>query len=231
MMEYIQNGNVRFYLILAICILLIYIPYIGKYVRLISTMIHEGGHVLMGFLLGEKTVKVNLFSDASGEASITISNKFKKFLIALAGYPSTALIALLSFWFISRGYNYYYVIGISVLTFLFLIFYIRNVFGIIWAISFILGNGLLVYYQQLVVIEILAQAYACIIFIESVFSCFILVYVSFSSSKTLSDASNISSVIHLPKQLVSLIFTSFNLYIAYLSIMNFFPVITKNIFI
>lgn len=231
MMEYIQNENVRFYIILAICILLVYIPYIGKYVRLISTMIHEGGHVLMGLLLGEKTVKVNLFSDASGEASVTISNKFKKFLIALAGYPSTALVALLSFWLISKGYNYYYVIGISLLTFLFLIFYIRNLFGIIWAISFTLGNGLLVYYQQLVVIEILAQAYACIIFIESVFSCFILVYVSFVASKTVSDASNISSVIYLPKQLISLIITSFNLYIAYLIIMIFFPLITKNIFI
>jgi len=60
-----------------------------------------------------------------------------------------------------------------------------------------------------------------------VFSCFILVYISFTSSKILSDASNISSVIHLPKQLIALFFTVFNVYIAYVSVMNFFPDITK----
>lgn len=229
MIEFLHNDNVRFYIILSACIVLIYIPYIGKYVRLISTMIHEGGHVLMGLLLGEKTVKVNLFSDASGEASITISNKFKKLLIALAGYPITALMALCSFWLLSKGFNYYYVIGILILTSLFLVFYIRNLFGVIWAISFVIGNGLLLYYQKVNIVEILATAYACIIFLESVFSCFILVYVSFTSSKTLSDASNISSVIHLPKQLIALFFTFFNVYIAYLSVMNFFPDITKNI--
>lgn len=229
MNEFLHNDNVRFYIILSACIVFIYIPYIGKYVRLISTMIHEGGHVLMGLLLGEKTVKVNLFSDASGEASITISNKFKKLLIALSGYPITALMALCSFWLLSKGYNYYYVIGVLILTSLFLEFYIRNLFGVIWAISFVIGNGLLLYYQKVNIVEILATAYACIIFLESVFSCFILVYVSFTSSKTLSDASNISSVIHLPKQLIALFFTFFNVYIAYLSVMNFFPDITKNI--
>ncbi|MDD3281277.1 MAG: M50 family metallopeptidase [Bacteroidales bacterium] len=227
MIDFLHNENVRFYIILSACIVLIYIPYIGKYVRLISTMIHEGGHVLMGLILGEKTVKVNLFSDASGEASVTISNKFKKFLIAAAGYPTTALMALCSFWLLSKGFNYYYVIGVLILTSLFLVFYIRNLFGVIWAISFIAGNGLLLYYQKITIIEILATAYACIIFLESVFSCFILVYISFTSSKILSDASNISSVIHLPKQLIALFFTAFNVYIAYVSVMNFFPDITK----
>ena len=229
MIDVLHNENVRFYFILAACIVLIYIPYIGKYVRLISTMVHEGGHVLMGLILGEKTVKVNLFSDASGEASVTISNKFKKLLNATAGYPMTAIMALCSFWLLSKGFNYYYVIAILILTSLFLVFYIRNLFGVIWAISFIIGNGILLYYEKISIIEILATAYACIIFLESVFSCFILVYVSFTSSKTLSDASNVSSVIHIPKQLIALIFTLFNVYIAYLSIMNFFPEITKNI--
>lgn len=223
MSELLSNEIFRFYSILAICLVLIYIPYIGKYVRLISTMIHEGGHVLMGLLMGEKTLKVNLFNDASGEAAISISNKFKKVMIALAGYPSTALAALLSFWLISNGYNYYYVIGLSVLTLVFLIFYIRNAFGIFWSISFIILNAVLVYYQQIQAIELLAHIYASIIFLESIFSCFILVYVSFKSPKTLSDAGNIASVIYLPKQLIALLFTTLNIYIAYLNVTYFFP--------
>lgn len=93
MMVYLYDDTIRFYIILLACIALVYIPFIGKYVRLISTMIHEGGHVLMGLLLGERIVKVNLFSDASGEANVTVSNKFKKLLIAIVGYPSTALMA------------------------------------------------------------------------------------------------------------------------------------------
>ncbi len=218
-----NDDTIRFYIILFACIVLIYIPFIGKYIRLISTMIHEGGHVLMGLILGEKIIKVNLFKDASGEAAVSISNKFKKLMIALVGYPSTALMAFFSFWLISKTYHYYYVIGITVLVAIFLLFYIRNLFGIIWALSFVIANGLLIYFQQLTTISILAQIYACIIFIESIFSCFILTYISFASPKTQSDASNVASVIFLPKQLVAIIFTAFNLYIAYVTTICFFP--------
>ena len=49
MMVYLYDDTIRFYIILLACIALVYIPFIGKYVRLISTMIHEGGHVLMGY--------------------------------------------------------------------------------------------------------------------------------------------------------------------------------------
>lgn len=223
MMVYLYDDTIRFYIILLACIALVYIPFIGKYVRLISTMIHEGGHVLMGLLLGERIVKVNLFSDASGEANVTVSNKFKKLLIAIVGYPSTALMAFFSFWLISEDYHYYYVIGITALFFIFLLLYIRNLFGVFWALSFVIANALLLYYQQLTFIHILAQVYACIIFVESIFSCFILLYISFVSPKTQTDATNISDVIYLPKQLVAVLITAFNLYFAYLSVMYFFP--------
>ncbi len=228
MFELLSNEIFHFYSLLVLCLVMMYIPYIGKYVRLISTMIHEGGHVLMGLLMGEKTLKVNLFNDASGEAAISISNKFKKLMIALAGYPSTALAAFLSFWLISKGYNYYYVIGLSVLTLVFLVFYIRNAFGICWSISFIILNAVLVYYQQIQAIELLAHIYASIIFLESIFSCFILTYVSFKSPKTLSDAGSIASVIYVPKQLIALLLTTLNIYIAYLSVIYFFPRILLN---
>lgn len=226
MINILQDENFRFYIILLFTWILIYIPFIGKYVRLISTMIHEGGHVLMGFLLGEHTLKVNLFSNASGEALVTISNKLKKLLIAVAGYPSTALIAFLSFSLLSKGLHFYYIIGIIIITLLFLILYIRNIYGVIWSISFIIINLIVLYFQYHTLMKLMAQAYACIILLESVFSCFILVYVSFTS-KTISDASNISSVIYLPKQLVALLFTAFNIYMAYMSVTHYFPSINS----
>lgn len=226
MLNYLQDENFRFYVILLFTWVLIYIPYIGKYVRLISTMIHEGGHVLMGCLLGERTLKINLFSNASGEASVTISNRFKKLLIAVAGYPSTALIALLSFWLLSKDLHFYYIIGIGLISLLFLLLYIRNIYGVIWSISFIIINFIVLYFQYHTLMELMAQAYACIILLESVFSCFILVYVSFTS-KIISDASNVSTVIYLPKQLVALLFTAFNIYMAYISVTHYFPSINS----
>lgn len=221
-MKYLQDESFRFYVILLFAWVLIYIPYIGKYVRLISTMIHEGGHVLMGCLLGERTLKVSLFSNASGEAAVSVSNKFKKLLIAIAGYPSTALIAFLSFWLLSKDLHFYYIIGISLITLTFLLLYIRNIYGIVWSVSFIAINFIVLYFKYQTLLELMAQAYACIILLESVFSCFILVYVSFKS-KTVSDASNVSSVVLLPKQLVALLFTAFNLYMAFISVTYYFP--------
>lgn len=222
MITFFNNESIQFYLILLTVWITIYIPYIGKYIRLISTMIHEGGHVWMGWMLGEKTVKINLFSNAGGEASVTISNKFKKLLIAIAGYPLTALMAFFSFWLLSKDLHVYYIIGIVSISFLFLLLYFRIFFGIIWAVTFISINVCLLYFHYHLLIHILAQAYACIILLESVFSCFILMYVSFTSNIT-SDASNIASVLYLPKQFIAILFTAFNVYMAYVTITHFFP--------
>ena len=91
-METIFSNTTTFYIVLLACLVVMYIPYIGKYIRVLETMIHEGGHVLMGAIVGTKINKINLFSDTSGETHITGAGKFKTVLIALVAIPFLRLL-------------------------------------------------------------------------------------------------------------------------------------------
>ena len=52
-----------FYITMSACFITMYIPVVGRYIRVLETMTHESGHVLMALLSGAKINKINLFSD------------------------------------------------------------------------------------------------------------------------------------------------------------------------
>ena len=47
MAELWRNDAFRFYLMLAGCVGLMYLPVVGRYLRMLATMVHEGGHVIV----------------------------------------------------------------------------------------------------------------------------------------------------------------------------------------
>ena len=200
-----------------------YIPYIGKYIRVLETMIHEGGHVLMATVVGVKINKINLFSDTSGETHIAGAGKFKTVLIALMGYPFSSAFAYGSFWAIKQGYHTIFVGTLCAVTLFFLLFYIRNKYGIFWSITFIAANVYLLFLQKIKIINILASVYADILFLSSLFSCFILVYLSFKSSNKAGDATLIKKSVHIPAQITALLFLAVCVWIAFVTVKHFFP--------
>jgi hypothetical protein len=224
----LNNPNILFYLVLLACLAVMYIPYIGKYIRVLETMIHEGGHVLMAAILGTKINKINLFSDTSGETHIAGAGKFKTVLIALVGYPFSSAFAYCSFWAIKQGYYYIFVGTLCVITLFFLLFYIRNKYGIFWAITFIAANACLLYFEKIEIINVLAGVYADILFLSSLFSCLILVYLSFKSSNKAGDATLIKKSVHIPSQITALIFISVCGWIAFVTVKHFFPLVVIN---
>ena len=86
MAELWRNDAFRFYVMLAGCVGLLYLPVVGRYLRMLATMVHEGGHVLVALLLGEKPQKVGLFRDTSGVALVETTAKWKALLVSMAGY-------------------------------------------------------------------------------------------------------------------------------------------------
>ena len=223
MVKIFNNTDILFYITLFACFVVMYIPYVGKYIRVLETMIHEAGHVLMAAIVGVKISKINLFSDTSGETHIAGAGKFKTVLIALAGYPFSSAIAYVSYWAINQHYHTIFVGTLCVITLFFLLFYIRNKFGIFWAITFIVANTYLLYIKKIQIINILVSIYADILFLSSLFSCFILVYLAFKSSNKSGDAALIKKSAHIPAQLTALLFLAVCVWIAYSTVKHFFP--------
>jgi len=222
MKDIFSNPTILFYVMLLACLGVMYIPYIGKYIRVLETMIHEGGHVLTAAVLGSKINKINLFSDTSGETYIA-TGKFKTVLIALMGYPFSSAFAYASFWAIQQNYHYFFVGTLCVITLFFLLFYIRNKYGIFWAITFIAANAYLLFLDKIKIIKILAMVYADILFLSSLFSCLILVYLSFKSPNKAGDAALIKKSTHIPAQLTALLLFAVCAWIAFVTIKHFFP--------
>jgi hypothetical protein len=227
MKELLSNEIFIFYTILGLCLIVMYIPVIGKYIRVLETMIHESGHVLMALLTGSKINKVNLFSDTSGETHIMTTGKIKTMFIAWAGYPFSSAMTWLSFQAIHADYRQLFIIILCTITCIFLIVYIRNGFGVFWALSFILINGYLLYAKKTAIINILAIIYADILFLSSLSSCFIILYLSFKNPNKSGDAALISKVTHIPPQIIAIIFVLLCGIISLSTLQNFFPLLDK----
>lgn len=218
-----QDDTVRFYLLMAACLLLMYLPVAGRYCRMLATMVHEGGHVLAALLLGEKPQKVSLFKDTSGVAMVKTSARWKAVLVSMAGYLFTPLAAFLSFWLLQEGFAKAYLWGVAVLTAVFLLCYIRNGFGIFWSLSFIALHLLVLYRGGAFWMEVLSRLDASVLFVDAVCSCFILLKVAFRSPKQSGDAYNLSRLIHVPPLLTALLFTAFAVFMDYCCVTKFFP--------
>ena len=223
MAELWRHEAFRFYLMLAGCVALMYLPVVGRYVRMLATMVHEGGHVLVALLLGEKPQKVELFSDTSGVALVAYSSKWKAVLVSLAGYLFTPCLAFVSFWMLQRGWQVPYLWIVLVLSLLFLLCYIRNGFGIFWCLCFVLLHGWLLYCGRPGWLDLLARVDAGVLFVDAVCSCLILLRVAFRNPKKSGDAANIARFTHVPPLFTALAFTFFAVYMDYLCVIHFFP--------
>jgi hypothetical protein len=228
MKELFSNETFIFYAVLILCCIVLYIPVVGKYVRLLETMLHEGGHVAMALLTGAKISKINLFSNTSGETHIIAAGKVKTLLIAWIGYPFSSAMAWLSFWAVGRHYQQWFILVLCIVTFVFLLAYIRNGFGIAWAISFIVLNAYLLYANKTAFIHVLAMVYADILFLSSLFSCFIIVYLAFKCPNKAGDASLIAKITHIPPQIIAIFFLIICTIIAFITLRDFFP-LTENL--
>ena len=213
----------RFYAMLGGCVLGMYLPKVGRYFRMLATMVHEGGHVLTALLLGEKPKKVSLFGDTSGLALVQTTASWKALCVALAGYPFPPLVAFSSFWALANGWVTEYLWTVVALTGIFLFCYIRNPFGVFWSLSFIALHLLVVFKAPLFWGEFLARLDATVIFVDAVGACLQLVRVAFRRPEASGDAYNISRIIRIPPQLTALGFTAFALYMDYCCVHRFFP--------
>jgi hypothetical protein len=218
-----SNHNTLFYILLITALLLTRIPVLGKYFRSVNTLIHEAGHVFVTLLLSGEVIAVNLFADTSGTTVTKAKGKFAQALIALAGYPISALTGWLCLFLLSRGYNLYILFLLTSIALIIMILSLRNMYGLFWAGTFVVLNLLLIYFNNKPLIYTFAAFYSVIIFTDAIISSVVLFALTIKQPKKAGDATNLHKTTKIPAVFWSILLLTFTLFISWLSVINYFP--------
>ena len=218
-----SNPTLVFYILLITAILLTRIPLLGKYFRSVNTLVHEAGHAFATLLLSGEVIAVNLFADTSGTTVTKAKGKFPQALIALAGYPVSALTGLLCLFLLHRGYNLYILFILTSIALIIMILSLRNAYGLFWAGTFVVLNLLLIYFNNRQLIQVFATFYSVIIFTDALISSLVLLVLSIKQPKKAGDASNLQKITKIPAAVWAILLLVFTLLISWLSVISYFP--------
>jgi hypothetical protein len=218
-----SHPQLLFYILLLTALLLTRIPVLGKYFRSVNTLVHEAGHAFMTLLLSGEVIAVNLFADTSGTTVTKAKSKFAQALIALAGYPVSALTGLLCLFLYFHGYNLYILFILSCIALIIMILCLRNMYGLFWAGTFIVLNLLLIYFNNKTLIYAFSTFYSVIIFTDAIISSVVLLVLSIKQSKKAGDATNLQKITKIPAALWAIVMLAFTFFISWLGVINYFP--------
>ena len=203
-----------FYLLLIIALLLTHIPVLGKYFRSVNTLVQEAGHAFVTLLLSGEVISVNLFADTSGTTVTKAKGKLSQAIIALAGYPVSALTGLLLLFLLHKGLTLYILFILTSIALIITILSLRNAYGLFWAGTFIVLNLLLIYYNNRSLIQGFSTFYAVIIFSDALISSVVLFVLSIRQPKKAGDASNLQKITKIPAVAWSILILTFTLFIS-----------------
>jgi hypothetical protein len=216
------NNEYVLYALPLIVLLTNRIPFVGKFLRIVNTLIHESGHAFVALLSSGEVYEVELFSDRSGTATTKTKGKFSRFLVALAGYPFGSAFAWLMFYFISRNnidWVLYLLICIALIN---LTLLVRNTFGIFWLIAFVVVLIIVIYYGNSHVKYYYSLWLAGIMLFEAFYSSIELLIIAAKKPKAAGDASNLQSYTGIPALLWALLFVAQAGFFIYLSVRLYF---------
>jgi len=212
-----------FYILIITSIILTRIPFIGKFFRVINTMIHECGHAFMALFLSGEVVKINLFSDMSGVTVTKVRGKVPRLLVSFAGYPFSAIIAFIIFYLIKDEYNTLALVVLMLFAVISLIFFVRNFYGIFWLIMFLIAGGVIVELDSLKILNAWMVFLASLLLTDAFISGFILLKISIQNPSAAGDAANLKKETLIPAWFWAIIFCIINGYFAYLTVSLTFP--------
>jgi len=223
-----SHQSLVFYILLITALLLTHIPVLGKYFRSVNTLVHEAGHAFTTLILSGEVISVNLFADTSGTTVTKAKGKFPQAVIALAGYPVSALTGWLLLFLLHKGLTLYILFILTSIALIITILSLRNAYGLFWAGTFIVLNLLLIYYNNRGLILVFSTFYAVIIFTDAVISSVVLFVLSIRQPRKAGDASNLQKITKIPAVAWSILLLVFTLFISWLSVTHYFPSI-KNL--
>ncbi len=174
-----------------------FIPF-SAFFRNVNTLVHEAAHAAVTLLLSGKVMYIHLFADQSGVTYSAVTDNWMTIPISLAGYPGSALFAMLLFRLYAVKRERFGLIVIAAIAVLSLILFVRNGYGLIWCagfaiitvmISFASAGWLRSGYYLLI-------AFICLV--ESVVSAMTIVWIAVMDPAGAGDAANLASVLIVP---------------------------------
>jgi hypothetical protein len=185
--------SLKFFVFLLIAIILSSAPIIGNYVKVINTVVHESGHAIIA-LFGGDVQRISLFSNTEGVTYSRQSTWVGSFFTSMAGYVFSSLFAFLSFWLIGKKYYRIFIGIIILLISLNLIFWVRNLYGIFWLVTFGAAFVFLLLKGNQLVIQSCLLLIASILLVQSVSSAYDILLISFLSPQSAGDAGNLAKL-------------------------------------
>ncbi len=185
--------SAKFFLFLVLAFLLIHVPILGNYVKVINTLIHESGHALIA-LLGGNVETISLFMNSEGATISSQSTWIGSFFTSLAGYTFASFMAFLSFLLIGRKKETLLIDILLGFIFLNLIFWVRNPYGIFWLCSFAAAFLFLLIKGSKSLRKNLLLLIAAILLVDSVQSAYEILYISVLQPNAAGDAANLAQL-------------------------------------
>ncbi|MDU5140818.1 MAG: M50 family metallopeptidase [Paenibacillus dendritiformis] len=184
------------------------IPF-SSFFRNVDTLVHEFGHAIVTLLVSGKVLYIHLFADHSGVTySSAAAHSWRFILIALAGYTVSTVFAVLLFYGYARGKQQTGLTAILIVTAISLLFFVRNGYGVMWCIGFLLLTAAICFCPW----PWLRQGYyllvAFIALVESVLGPVFLLILAVQNPGQAGDAANLARLTPVPAALWALLFTA-----------------------
>jgi hypothetical protein len=200
------DKNTQLLIVLAGVFVLCRIPFVGKVLKVFNTLIHESGHALMSLLTSGEVISVDLFYNTEGTATTTSKHWFGKFFTSIAGYVASSACAFLFFYFIKYDQYNWIIYSLLVLAIINLIFWVRNLYGILWLLVMTAIIILLLYWKNGDAVKYVTMIISGVVLSESLTSAAIIFYISLSKPKQAGDATNLQKLTYLPAVVWGLFF-------------------------
>lgn len=112
-------------------LILVLEPHIWRIARNVVTIVHEGAHLLVAFLVGRRLQSVRLHSDTSGVA-VSRGKPTGLGVVAMtfAGYVGPAVLGLGAAWVLGTGHAVA-VLWIGVVSIALMLLFVRNLYGLL----------------------------------------------------------------------------------------------------
>lgn len=213
-----SDDLIKLSVFVVIAFLLLKTPVIGTYVSLVNTLIHEVGHALMTVVTFGKIAKIELFSNTEGTAWSRHRFFIGGVLTSLAGYPAASATAFLFVYFAVNTQYDYILLGLLGVLVVSALFWIRNLYGILWVTTFGSAFTYMLWLDNAVLSENVALFLTAILFIASITTAFDILKISVKTPRDSGDASNLANAIFIPAQIWGLLFFAQSLAFAYFGV-------------
>ncbi|MFS1514508.1 M50 family metallopeptidase [Chengkuizengella sp. SCS-71B] len=210
--------RLKLFIMSIITVILMYIPFIGTFLRVINTMIHETGHALITLFTKGEVTRIELFSNLEGVTFTKYSLWISGFLSGISGYVFASMIAFVCILLWKNGRNKWLIHLLLYISVINLIFWVRNVYGILWLVCFIPFLIYLLVQKSQKVLENITLILSILLITTSFMSTIDILVLSLISPSRAGDATFLNSITYIPTLIWGILFFLQALFFAYISI-------------